>query len=101
VTKLRHERPYREADPGAVVSVPDVTKPYKPPKTAADRLQEKKEQEAEEARRAEALKPEWERQRRRDIRKELKRLETEGLDSAWTQIKYNLLRDELAALTKF
>lgn len=28
MTKLRHDSPPRESDPGAVVSVPDVTRPY-------------------------------------------------------------------------
>ena len=71
MTKLRHENPpHWGPDPGAVRSVPDTTRPYKPPKSYAERKREKQE---EEARRAEALRPYIEYNQRKQVRKMLKR----------------------------
>ena len=72
MTKLNYERPYRETDAGAVRSVPDFTKPYKPPKTNAERKRENEAIAADEAKRAEAMRPELERQARKEARKKLR-----------------------------
>lgn len=73
MTKFNHENPYREVDAGAVRSVPDVTRPYKPPKSESDRKREQAEQKAAAAVEVEAIRPELERQQHRDARKQLKR----------------------------
>ena len=72
MTKLNHGNPYRPADPGAVRTVAEVTRPYKPPKTDAERKREKEALAADEAKQAEALRPELERQERREARKQLR-----------------------------
>lgn len=74
MTKFNHERkgPPRPGS-GSIGHPPAIERPYRPPKTEAERKREKKELEAEEAKRAEALRPEIERQRRRDARKMLKK----------------------------
>lgn len=101
MTKLDH-RKRRESDPGAVTSVSDVTRPYKPPKSADDRRREKKQQEEDEARRAEILRPLVERKKRKEIRKRIKEMEAEGVgDSLMRRAEYNSLLRELTELSKF
>jgi hypothetical protein len=52
MTNLRWDRPgWAEPDPGAVVSVPDVTVPYKPP-PSAEEVARKRRANAKRARKA-------------------------------------------------
>ena len=44
MTKLRWDRAgWVESDPGAIVSVPDVTTPYKPPRSAEEVARKRRE----------------------------------------------------------
>jgi hypothetical protein len=66
MTKLNHERKVPpHPGSGSRGHPPAIERPYKLPKSEAERKREKKELEAEEAKRAEALRPEIEHQRRR------------------------------------